>query len=86
MRLLQGFLGRFFQVLCLFSSDLQQTTVSQLQHWSHVCRWEPHSAVQVDGVGVQVHADHVGRRVIKVKVARVNTHDEGKGGVENVSQ
>lgn len=24
MRLLQGFLGRFFQVLCLFSSDLQQ--------------------------------------------------------------
>lgn len=25
MRLLQGFFGRFFQLLCLFSSDLLQT-------------------------------------------------------------
>lgn len=51
-----------------------------------MCRWEGRSAIQVDGVGVQVHTDHVGRRVVKVKVARVHAHDERKRGIEDVSQ
>lgn len=39
-----------------------------------------------DGVCVQVHAAHVRRWVIQVKVAGVQSHDEGTGGAQHVSQ
>ena len=39
-----------------------------------------------NGVGVQVHAADVGRGFIEVEVARVDAHDEGAGGAEDVRQ
>lgn len=46
------------------------------------CRWGGSSDLQVDGVGVQVHADHVGRGLIQIEVAGVHANNEGAGGVE----
>lgn len=42
--------------------------------------------LQVDSVGVQIHADHVRRGVVKVEVARVHPDDKRTGGVEDARQ
>lgn len=39
-----------------------------------------------DGIGVQVDANDVMRRVVKVEVAGVDAHNEGHRGRQNVSQ
>lgn len=39
-----------------------------------------------DGAGVQVHAAHVRRGVIQVKVAGVHSNNEGTGGAQHVCQ
>lgn len=39
-----------------------------------------------DGVCVQVNAAHVWWGVVEVKVARVQSHDEGTGGAQNVGE
>lgn len=39
-----------------------------------------------DGVCVQVHAAHIRRRVIQVKIAGVQSYDEGAGGAQHISQ
>lgn len=39
-----------------------------------------------DAVCVQVDAGHIGRGVVQVEVAGVDSHNEGTGGAQNVCQ
>lgn len=92
MRLLQGFFGRFFQLLCLFSSDLQHTMQQTYPAVPHIdiftlCKagfGDP--GLQVDSVGVQIHTDNIWWGVVKVKVAGVHAHYERTRSVEDARQ
>lgn len=39
-----------------------------------------------NGVGIKVHTNHIWGGVIEVKVAGVNTHNEGHGGTQHIRQ